>query len=133
MQNEEPAMRRAFSLARASLDDFLAKVKAPPKGTSSYAVKVGVREGKNTEYFWMNELKFGDGKYAARVNNEPRLVTSVEYGEIYHFSKSQIVDWMYIDKANKKMMGNFTACALLTKEPKEQAEEFKKQYGLTCE
>ena len=31
------------------------------------------------------------------------------------------------------MMGNFTACALLTKEPPARAESFKRQYGLSCD
>jgi hypothetical protein len=31
------------------------------------------------------------------------------------------------------MRGNYTACPLLKREPKEQARAFIKQYGLDCE
>jgi hypothetical protein len=32
-----------------------------------------------------------------------------------------------------KMRGNFTACALLKREPADQAEAMKKQFGLSCQ
>jgi len=31
------------------------------------------------------------------------------------------------------MKGNFTTCALLKQQPKQDAEAFKKKYGLECE
>ena len=40
---------------------------------------------------------------------------------------------MHLEPAKNRMHGNFTACALLSKEPPKEAEAFKKQYGLRCE
>lgn len=37
------------------------------------------------------------------------------------------------DTSTNRMHGNFTACALLTKEPPEQRKDFMKQYGLRCD
>ncbi|MGZ8407195.1 MAG: hypothetical protein ACXWVJ_04125 [Caulobacteraceae bacterium] len=54
-------------------------------------------------------------------------------GERIEFSRGQIADWTYIDGAKGQMVGNFTGCALLTKEPPAQAEEFKRLYGLQCD
>lgn len=133
MQDEEPAMRKAFQAARASLDDFLEKAKAPPPGTSAYAVKVGVKEGKNTEYFWVNDLATVGDDFTGKINNEPRMVKSVKLGQTHKFLKSHIVDWTYLDRPNRKMAGNFTACALLSKESPAEAEAMKKRYGLSCE
>jgi uncharacterized protein YegJ (DUF2314 family) len=96
-------------------------------------VKVGIREGKNTEYFWVNELATAGDDFTGKINNEPRMVKSVKLGQAYKFSKSQIVDWTYLDRPNRKMAGNFTACALLSKEPPAEAEAMKKRYGLSCE
>jgi uncharacterized protein YegJ (DUF2314 family) len=132
MRSEEPAMQRAMEKARATLDDFLIKAKQPPAGTSSYALKVGIREGRDTEYFWVNEFTWSDGSFTGRINNEPRLVKNIKPGQIYKFSRSQIVDWTYVDEKNGRTFGNFTACALLSKEPPAQAEEFKRRYGLDC-
>lgn len=133
MQDEEPAMRKAFQAARATLDEFLEKAKTPPPGTSSYAVKIGIKEGRNTEYFWVNELATSGDEFTGKINNEPRMLKSVKFAQTYKFSKSQIVDWTYLDRPNRKMAGNFTACALLSKESPADAEAMKKRYGLNCE
>lgn len=130
MSEEEPAMRSAFEKARASLDTFLALAKSPAPGTDRYALKVAISDGQNTEYFWVVDFS-GDGKqFTGVLNNEPRLVMKHRYGEKIAFRRDQIADWTYMDTNNRRMHGNFTACALLTKEPPAQAAEFKRQYGL---
>ncbi|MFC3682213.1 YegJ family protein [Hydrogenophaga luteola] len=133
MSSEEPAMRSAFEKARASLDTFLAQAKSPAPGTDRYALKVAISDGQNTEYFWVVDFS-GDGKqFTGVLNNEPRLVMKHRYGEKIAFRRDQIADWTYMDAPQRRMHGNFTACALLTKEPPAQAAEFKRQYGLRCD
>ena len=133
MSSEEPAMRKAFEQARASLDTFLGKAKDPAAGTDRYALKVAISDGQNTEYFWVVDFS-GDGKqFTGVLNNEPRLVMKHRYGEKIAFRREQIADWTYMDTNNRRMHGNFTACALLTNEPPAQAAEFKRQYGLRCD
>jgi uncharacterized protein YegJ (DUF2314 family) len=61
------------------------------------------------------------------------MIRSVKKGQSYSFAKTEIVDWTYIDKSKKKVVGNFTTCALLTKEPPGVAESIRKQYGLECD
>ena len=85
MGDEEPAMRRAFESARASLDDFLSKAKSPAVGTSSHTLKVGVREGKNVEYFWVGDFLQTDSGFVGTINNKPRMVKSVAFGQRYTF------------------------------------------------
>lgn len=132
MQSEEPALRRAMEKAQATLDDFLTKANQLPAGTSSYALKVRVEEGRDTEYFWLNEFTWSDGSFTGRINNEPRLVKSIKLGQIVKFNRSQIADWKYFDEKKGKTFGNFAACALLSKEPPAQAEEIKRREGLDC-
>jgi len=48
------------------------------------------------------------------------------------FKRVQIVDWTYIDRVYRRTVRNFTACALLSKEPPEEAAAFMRQYGLSC-
>jgi uncharacterized protein YegJ (DUF2314 family) len=133
MSQEEPAMRSAFEKARASLDTFLAQAKSPAPGTDRYALKVAISDGQNTEYFWVVDFA-GDGKqFTGVLNNEPRLVMKHRYGEKIAFRRDQVADWTYMEAPQRRMHGNFTACALLTKEPPAQAAEFKRQYGLRCD
>ncbi len=133
MSREEPAMKKAFQQAAATLDEFLALAKNPKLGTSNYSLKVAISDAKNTEYFWVNSFSNVDNAFSGRLGNEPRLVKKVKFDEKISFDRTQIADWTYINQAESKMMGNFTACALLTKESKEQAASFKKKYGLMCD
>ena len=133
MAREEPAMQRAFEKARATLDTFLKEASAPREGTSGYALKVAVSDGRNTEYFWVNRFSSNGSSFVGHLGNEPRMVKKYKFDERFQFDREQIVDWTYIDTKSRRMVGNFTACALLTKEPPAQADEFKKRYGLLCE
>ena len=50
---DDPDMAAAIAQARASLDQFLALSDSPPAGTSEYKLKVEVKEGDNSEHFWI--------------------------------------------------------------------------------
>ena len=133
MQDDDPAMRKAFQVARASLDDFLKLAKNPAANQQGLALKVGIMNGDDTEYFWITDfVPKGGGKFEGEINNEPRIVTAVKMGDRYTFSRSQIVDWLYVDEAQQKMVGNFTMCALLTQEPAEEAAQIRRRYKLDC-
>jgi len=67
-------------------------------------------------------------QFSGEINNTPRVVHSVKLGQT---AQSDIVDWLYIE--NGMMRGNYTACALLKSAPKNEAEEFKKTFGLNCD
>jgi uncharacterized protein YegJ (DUF2314 family) len=127
----DPTMARAMSKARQTLPDFLDVAAAPKPGMEGFAVKVAIREGDNAEYFWITPFTDKDGEFSGAINNTPREVHSVKLGQTITFNRSEIVDWMYLD--GDKMKGNYTACALLKSASKQEAEEFKKRFGLDCD
>ncbi|NOU08566.1 MAG: DUF2314 domain-containing protein [Nitrospira sp.] len=129
--DEDPAMQKAMERARAGLEDFLRKAGSPPPNTDQYSVKVRVSEGDQQEYLWLSNLKVQGELWSGRIDNLP-MIRSVKKGQSYAFAKTEIIDWTYIDKSKKKVVGNFTTCALLTKEPPDVAESIQKQYGLEC-
>ena len=133
MNDDEPAMREAFQKARDSLDEFLSKAKSPAPGTTGYSLKVGIRDGEKVEYFWIGDFLETATGFTGTISNHPRMVKRVSFGQRYSFEREHIVDWTYVDRNEKRMVGNFTVCALLTKEPAAQAEATKKRYGLRCE
>ena len=133
MQDEDPTMRRAFEVAKDTLDDFLKVSNAPSQSKTGFSLKVAISQGKNTEYFWVNDfVAKGSDQFEGEIGNEPRMVKTVKFGQRYVFSRAQIVDWLYVDKEQRRMMGNFTLCALLTKESREEAEATKRRYKLDC-
>src|SRR4030095_6609391 len=58
---DDPAMAAAMRKARATLPEFLALSRAPRPSTTGFAVKVAVRDGNNTEYFWITPFKEQNG------------------------------------------------------------------------
>lgn len=129
----DAAMEAAFAKARATLDGFLDLLAAPPPGTRLYAVKLRITDGGNVEYFWANNLKRDGDRFSAQINNTPRSVRNVKMGQVMQFTRGEIYDWMYVDDGKRRMMGNFTACALLTRAKPEEAAEMKRATGLVCD
>lgn len=128
----DPAMNAAFAKARASLDGFLKLEKNPPPQLSSFSVKVGIEQDGYTEFFWLSDLEETAQGYSAIIDNQPERVHRVRMGQRYAFARDEIVDWTYRDSSGAAH-GNFTACALLSHEPPEQAEAFKQEFGLSCD
>ncbi len=126
----DPAMAAAVREARATLDDFLKLKKKPRPSITSFAVKVGVHEGQETEFFWVNPFEWRGSRYQGRLNNTPRTVKNVKHGDTITFKKSEIIDWTYTE--NGQMKGNYTACAILRKEAQAERDAFKKKFGLDC-
>jgi uncharacterized protein YegJ (DUF2314 family) len=133
MPREEPAMRKAFDRASATLSDFLTKAAKPETGTTDYAIKVAISDKNGTEYFWVANFRKEGARFSGILANEPRIVLKHKAGERITFSRSQIVDWTYFDDVAQRTHGNFTACALLSKEPPDQAAALKKEHGLVCD
>jgi uncharacterized protein YegJ (DUF2314 family) len=134
MSSDHPAMRAAFSKAKATLPQFLAIAKSPPPNASSFAVKVGIEASKGRiEYFWLTDLNEDASGSVGTIGNEPRMTRLVKVGQRYAFKRDRIVDWMYITSPPMQMHGNFTACALLTNESAAEQEAMRRQYGLRCE
>ena len=127
----DPDMEAAFRQARETLKTFLDLARTPRPSITSMAVKVAVRDGGDTEYFWISPFTEQDGRFVGKVNNTPRSVHNVKLGQSIAFKQSDVVDWLY--RENGKMYGNFTACALLKHVPPSEMAAFKREYGLNCD
>ena len=133
MPSSSPAMAAAFRKAQATLDDFLKIAGDPPAGAASFALKVRISEEQRREYLWVAPFHPEPGGFSGKLDNQPRLVRNVRAGQELKFKRSDVVDWMYYDASKKRMYGNFTACAQLTREPPQDQVKFKAKYGLECE
>ncbi|HEX4854725.1 YegJ family protein [Arenimonas sp.] len=131
VEQGNPAMERAYVRAREGRDRFLETWRSPPPDSSGFAVKVGVSEGEDTEYFWITPFREEAGRFIGTVSNEPTMVRLVSLGSEISFSKAEIVDWMYFQ--GEAVVGNHTACAMLENSPVAERTELKRQYGLQCD
>lgn len=129
--NGDPVMVAAVRRARSELPKFLAMAESPPAGTSNFVVKIGIKYNeKDAEFFWIRPFKRDGVGFIGRLNNEPRFVKIVKLHDIVAFEEDSIVDWYYLK--GDAMIGNFTACALLTKEPAQEREQYMRKVGLHC-
>jgi uncharacterized protein YegJ (DUF2314 family) len=67
---------------------------------------------------------------SGRLGNTPRMVRGYELGQTIRFRRSDMVDWMYVERG--AIRGNFTACALLTQEPAAERADYMRRTGLVC-
>ncbi|MFC4310320.1 YegJ family protein [Steroidobacter flavus] len=133
VSKDDPHMLAAHQKARDSLDRFLELAAAPPPNTAGFAVKVGISDGDEKEYFWITPFSRNGNSFSGQVNNTPRLVSTVAEGQEIHFDRADVVDWTYENTVDHQSFGNFTACALLVRASKEEAAAVKAEYGLDCD
>jgi uncharacterized protein YegJ (DUF2314 family) len=128
---DDAEMAAAMRKARETLPGFLKLARAPQPTMRGFAVKVAVLEGDDAEFFWITPFEQRKNEFAGRINNTPQLVKKVKFGQTIPFRAEEIVDWLYQDGGT--MQGNFTACVLLRREPRDEAEKFMKYLGLRYE
>jgi uncharacterized protein YegJ (DUF2314 family) len=127
----DPDMVAARNKARTSLPQFLKIAKSPNRSQKNFAVKIAIQDGGQTEHFWISPFKQNGDIIIGQINNTPRSVKNVQNKQEVSFHLNEVNDWMYVE--NGKMKGNYTACVLLKNEPREQADAFKKKFGLSCD
>jgi uncharacterized protein YegJ (DUF2314 family) len=130
---DDPAMANAFRNARETLDTFLDRVIAKDKAITMPSLKVRIVDGDAVEYFWISPFRVTTSGLVGTIDNDPETVHNVRNHQELTIKKSDVYDWSYVDRSTGKMIGNFTACAILTHQPPEEARAFKKQYGLNCQ
>lgn len=130
VERDDAGMAAAIAQARAKLDEFLAVAANPPAGTSDFKLKVAVRDGADTEHFWVTPFRVAGKGFKGTLANEPQLVSNVEAGEEIEFSRADVSDWGYT--RNGRQVGSYTVCVLFEQMPKAQAEYYRKNHGFDC-
>jgi uncharacterized protein YegJ (DUF2314 family) len=130
LERNDPIMAAAIRKARETLPDFLALVHSPRPTITSYAVKIGIPAGNDTEFFWISPFEERSRRFTGKINNTPKAA-KVKFGQMISFSQNDIVDWLY--RENGGMQGNYTACAIVEHAPPQERQGLIKQFGLSCQ
>ena len=126
----DPDMNAAIRQAQATLDTFLATAAAPPAGTSGFKLKVEVKDGGQSEHFWIIPFAVTAQGFEGTLANEPMLVKTVKEGQLIKFTRTEISDWGY--EKNGRQVGSFTVCALFKTMPKADVEFYRTEHGFDC-
>jgi uncharacterized protein YegJ (DUF2314 family) len=130
IEEADSEIAAAIRKARATLPQFLALARAPKPSMKQFALKVGVRVHHGLEYIWVRPFRQTGDRFLGQVRNTPRSARNVNYGDTISFTESDIADWNYLDGGIMK--GNFTACALIKRDAKQNAEALQRMYRLDC-
>lgn len=118
---DEKEMEAATARARREVDSFVSDLEA--KKGSDFSVKAPIKDGGETEHFWLTDVAYRDGKFTGKIGNDPGLVSNVKLGQDWTIDKAEISDWMFM--RDGKMHGNYTLRPLLKTMPDEEAEKLK--------
>lgn len=97
------------------------------------AVKLGFPAGERTEFIWVADLRKTSAGYSGRLGNRPNYAPNLSMGDTVTFTRQQIVDWSYRDTRTGRLVGNFTGCAILMKQPRADRQRFAEATGLHCD
>lgn len=127
---QDADMNAASAKARATLDEFLAVVAAPPPGADQFKLKVVLRDGDKVEHVWVTPFRKTADGFEGVLANEPRAVWTVRAGQALRFAREQVSDWGYV--RDGVQVGSFTVCVLLERMPREQAEQIRQIHRFVC-
>ena len=130
VRGQDAEMLEATRTARATLDDFLSKHEAPPKGASQFRLKVKFQAEKMVEHMWVMPFKRSGDGFAGILADEPVYAKSLQNGQRVTFSRDDISDWAYAQDGKQK--GSFTVCVLFKRMPPTEVKLYREQYGFEC-
>lgn len=110
ISDDDLEMGGAIAEARRTVDRFIAALKNPRPNQKAFSVKVAVQDREETEHLWLVPVRYENGSFVGRVDNEPQYVKTVRFGDEITVAKDQISDWIYAEDG--KMMGGYTARVL---------------------
>lgn len=130
---EAPVMKRAFTEAQRTLNQFLMATSGDNPNLDNVGVRARFTSGPHTEYLWVMPVGTADGKsFKGQINDMPKQIRTLTLAQEVQFKREDIVDWMYQDTKTKVMHGHYTTCALMKDAPKTELAEMKQRYGLDC-
>ena len=104
--DDDPRMNAAIDKARVTVEQFIRALSNPQSSQSGFSVKAPIRDGTKVEHMWLTPVRYQNGNFVGKVNNDPDIVKTVKLGDQYDVKKADISDWMYVE--NGKLVGGFT-------------------------
>lgn len=129
----DPRMKAAFAKARSTLPQFLKLLDEEPPYAHGFSIKMNIPAlDGHAEFFWITSVQRDGSGFKGVIANRPNYATHVSMGDEIRFSRRQIVDWTYRDTRTGYMEGNFTGCAIASRETPGERKRFLEAVKLRC-
>ncbi len=106
LRADDPRIIDATGQARNSVEDFIKALENPQPGMRGFVVKMRFVDGGQTEFMWIDRLRYSGGQFYGTLTAAPVLVNNVAQGETYSVAKEDIIDWAFYQ--NDTMVGGYT-------------------------
>lgn len=129
--NEDKGMNAAISQAKSTLHRFDSALLSNNPDYAEFAVKKKYKTADGGEHMWVAVITLVNGEYRGVVNNDAESTTEVRYGDTVLVKKSEITDWMYIDK--NKLRGGYTIREIRNRLSKDERMNMDAEMGYEIE
>jgi uncharacterized protein YegJ (DUF2314 family) len=109
--NDHPEMKAAVAEARRRWPEFVAAFQNPRPDQRSFAVKLPITSGANTEFIWVEVASIDGHEILGDLANEPVDLPHLHEGSRVRGKLSDLNDWAYIQ--GDELIGGFTSAVLL--------------------
>tara|TARA_R100000027_G_scaffold54802_2_gene43882 strand:+ start:2783 stop:3250 length:468 start_codon:yes stop_codon:yes gene_type:complete len=113
----ESQMDAAIKRARNSIPEFIPVLESGD--AESFSVKTPITDDNGTEHFWISDVRYVDGQFVGTIGNDPGIVESVTFGQVWTVGEDEISDWMYM--RDGMIHGGYTIDPLLGDSPEDLA------------
>ena len=122
IDDKDAQMHRAVKEARKTVGAFIAALKKPGKGQHDFEVKKPFAKDGEVEHLWLSEVAFSGNRFHGRVDNHPRKIKGLKFGDRVSVNPDEISDWAFVD--NGKLVGGYTIRVLSQNLSPERRKEF---------
>lgn len=107
--DDDPKMKQAVGEARRRFEEFVTAFENRIEG-QLFSVKAPMRDGRSTEFMWLEVTAIENGIIYGVLDNEPVELQTVALGDRVRVRVSDLHDWIYTD--GQKSSGGFTVALL---------------------
>jgi len=125
IEDKDAQMHRAVKEARKTVGVFIAALKNPAKGQHDFEVKKPFAKDGEVEHLWLSDVEFSGNRFHGRVDNHPRKIKGLKFGDRVSVNPDEISDWAFVD--NGKLVGGYTIRVLSQNLSPERRKEFENE------
>ncbi|MFL5381352.1 MAG: DUF2314 domain-containing protein [Longimicrobiaceae bacterium] len=115
---EDEQMNAAVARARATVGEFLPRLRHPSRGLSYMGVKVRLADTQKGEHIWLYDLRLENGRIAGRLVDDAERFPDWKRGDEVRVEPGEISDWMTVE--NGRACGGFTSRVMVAQMNAEQ-------------
>ena len=131
VEEGDPEMNAAVAKAQETLPQFISALQLPAPNQSDFTIKIGFKDGEDTEYMWLSPVTYDGAQFKGKLDNDPVSVRNVKIGDEITVGPDRVVDWMYVQDG--KLVGGYTLRVLRDRMSPQQRRQYDQSRSFKIE